>query len=335
MVKQILAVIIIGAMAVFSAGNKATSSAKAKGSQEENVKADSMVYDQPTQWRIFSADGPSLAFAVQGNLLWIASDKQVASMGTSAKKKSEMVRYKKVGEVSPDAISCIAVDRQGGVWFGSKAGVAVKNGSQFTTYTTANGLSDNGVTAIVVTPDNGVWIGTENGLDLFSGGSWKSYSTKEGLVSNKVRAMLVDKNGNVWVGTDKGISVYGAGKWTTHTTKNGMSWNDTKALGLDSRNGTVWAAVGEKDINTYDGKAWNVYMDIAQGIVSIMVDTQSRVWLGTATGLVKFNGEEWVNDPSKLGVPAKQVNQMYNDEDGNLWYGMENGVIRLDNPYPH
>lgn len=335
MIKRLLAVLMIGALSVFAAGNKAASPTKAKGKQDGEVKADSMVYDQPTEWRIFSAEGPSLAFAIQGDLLWIASDKLVASMGTSTKKKSEMVRYKKVGDISPEGITCIAADRQGGVWFGSKAGVAAKNGSLFTTYTVNNGLSDDGVTAMVVTPDNGVWVGTENGLNLYSAGSWKKYSTKDGLVSNKIQALLVDKNGNVWAGTDKGISVYGAGKWTTHSMKNGMSWNDTKALGLDPRNGAVWVAVGEKDVNTYDGKAWNVYMDIAQGIASIMVDSQGRVWLGTATGLIKFNGDEWVNDPSKLGVPAKQINQMYKDDDGNLWYGMETGVIRLDNPYPH
>lgn len=335
MVKRLLVIVIIGALsAAFAAGNK-SGTTKTGSRQVGESKADSMVYDEPTQWRIFSADGPSLAFAVQGDLLWIASDKLIASMGTGNTKKSELVRYKKVGEVTPDAITCIAPDRQGGVWFGSKTGVVVKNGTHFTTYTVDSGLSDNGVRAIVVTADNGVWVGTENGLSLFSAGAWKKFSTKEGLVSNKVQALLVDKSGNVWVGTDKGISVYSAGKWTTHSMKNGMSWNDTKALGLDSRSGAVWAAVGEKDINTYDGKAWNVYMDIAQGIVSIMVDTQGRVWLGTASGLIKFNGDEWVNDPSKLGVPAKQINQIYKDDDGNLWYGMETGVIRLDNPYPH
>ena len=256
-------------------------------------------------------------------------------MGSKSTKKSELVRYKTLGDVSAEGITSIAIDKQGGVWFGGKNGVVVKNGSQFTAYNADNGLTDNGVTAIVVGSDGAVWVGTGNGVACFSSGSWKKYSTKEGLVSGKVQALLADKNGNVWIGTDKGISVYGAGKWTTHSMKNGMSWNDTKALGIDPRNGTVWAAAGERDINMWDGKTWNVYMDIAQGIACIMVDSQGRVWLGAATGLIKFNGDEWVNDPSKLGVPAKQINQMYKDDDGNLWYGMETGVIRMDNPYPH
>jgi ligand-binding sensor domain-containing protein len=330
MVRQLLAVALIGAVSVLAAGGN-----KAGSKQTGEVKADSMVYDEPTQWRIFSIDGPSAAFALQGDLLWLASDKQVASMSIGSTKKSEVVRYKTLGTMTPEGITCIAVDRQGGVWFGGNNGIAVKNGTQFTTYTTESGLPDNGVTAIAVTPDGTVWAGTGNGLSAFSAGSWKKYGKSEGLVSDKIQALLVDKNGHIWIATDKGISVYGNGKWTTHSMKNGMSWNDTKAFGLDKRTGTVWAAAGEKDVNSFDGKTWNVYMDIAQGINSIMVDSRGRVWFGSATGLIKFNGDDWINDVKKLGVPAAQVNQMLSDEEGNLWYGMESGVIRLANPYPH
>jgi ligand-binding sensor domain-containing protein len=97
----------------------------------------------------------------------------------------------------------------------------------------------------------------------------------------------------------------------------------------------VWAAVGEKDVNSYDGKSWNVFMEIQPGITSIMADSHSRIWFGSETGLIKFNDEEWVSDPGKLGVPAAQVYQMYCDEGGNQWFANENGVLRMDNPYPY
>ena len=321
---------MIGAVSVLAAGGN-----KAAGKQTGETKADSMVYDEPVQWRIFSIDGPGVAFALQGDLLWISSGTQVASMGIKNTKKNELTRYKALGAVSSEGITGIAIDKQGNVWFGGKNGVIMKNGAQFTGYTAENGLSDNTINGIVATPDGNVWVGTDNGLNCYSAGSWKKYSTGEGLASDKIQTLLVDKSGSVWAGTDKGISVFTNGKWTTHSTKNGMSWNDTRALGLDPRNGSVWAFVGQKDINTWNGKSWDVYMDIAPGIKSIMIDSQGRVWCASSTGLIKFNGDEWVNDPSKLGVPAKEIYQMYKDEAGNLWYGMETGVIRLENPYPH
>jgi ligand-binding sensor domain-containing protein len=50
--------------------------------------------------------------------------------------------------------------------------------------------------------------------------------------------------------------------------------------------------------------------------------------------LLKFNGEEWITDQKKIGVPAAQVFQMIRDNGGNLWFAMETGVVRLSNPYP-
>jgi ligand-binding sensor domain-containing protein len=96
----------------------------------------------------------------------------------------------------------------------------------------------------------------------------------------------------------------------------------------------AWAAVGSADVNCYDGKSWKVFTGVQEGIVCIMVDTQSRVWLGTSSGLMKFNGEEWITDEAKLGVPAKLVTQMLRDRSGNLWFACEKGVVFLKNPYP-
>jgi ligand-binding sensor domain-containing protein len=117
--------------------------------------------------------------------------------------------------------------------------------------------------------------------------------------------------------------------------KNGLSWNDTKALAYDAKKNMIWAAVGDKDMNAYDGKSWKVFMEVGDGIVAIMADTQSRIWISTATGLMKFNGDEWVTDPQKIGITAAQVTQMQCDDKGNLWFGMESGVLKLDNPYPY
>jgi len=116
--------------------------------------------------------------------------------------------------------------------------------------------------------------------------------------------------------------------------KSGMSWNDTRALAFDRRKETVWAAVGDKDVNTFDGQKWNVYMEIQQGITSIMVDSQSRIWFGSPAGIIKFNGDDWVSDPKQLGIPAAPVYQLFCDEKGNMWFAMETGVVFRTNPYP-
>ncbi|MBD3241085.1 MAG: hypothetical protein GF331_10910, partial [Chitinivibrionales bacterium] len=138
----------------------------------------------------------------------------------------------------------------------------------------------------------------------------------------------------LWIGTNFGISIYDKGSWSSQSMDDGMSWNDTKALGYDERKNRMWAAVGDEDVNCFDGKAWKVYMGVEQGISCLMVDTQSRLWLGTGAGLMKFNGEEWITDQKRLGIPARMVTQMKRDRQGNLWFASENGVVSLKNPYP-
>jgi ligand-binding sensor domain-containing protein len=335
MIKQAVAMVLAAALAAGAAGGKKQSDAvRAGGKQTGEVKADSMVYDQPTEWRVYSADGAAHAFAIQGDVIWVAGEATVASINMRGK-KNDVQRIKMLGTMEAGGIVAIVVDRVGGVWFGGPNGLACKNGTQATVYTADNGLADTKVNALAVGQDGGVWAGTDAGANLYQAGTWKKFTTKEGLVSNKVQTILVDDKGSVWVGTDKGISVLSMGKWTSHTMKNGMSWNDTKALGYDRKKGTIWAAVGEKDVNSYDGQKWNVYMEIQAGIDAIMVDSQSRIWFGSPTGLVKFNGDDWISDPKQLGIPASQVFQMFCDDGGNLWYANENGVVRLENPYPH
>jgi ligand-binding sensor domain-containing protein len=321
MMRASLAAVLIAAASIPAAGGK-------------KARADSVVYDTPTEWRLFSIDWPVRAFALQGTTLWCGTERFVASINIRSGKRLEAQRIKVIGGMSAENIASIAVDKQGRIWFGGPDGAAMKSGAQVTVFTSENGLLEGKINVIAAAKDGSVWVGTDNGAHRFNDGTWTPFTVKEGLVSNKIQCLLTDARGAVWFGTDKGISVYDGVAWSAHTMKNGMSWNDTKAMAYDRQKETVWAAVGEKDVNCFDGTTWNVYMDIQQGIVAIMVDSQSRIWFGSPAGLTKFNGDEWVSDPKLLGVPSAPAYQLFCDEKGNMWFGLETGVVFRNNPYP-
>lgn len=303
----------------------------ATAQEEDEVKADSIVYEKPTEWQIFAADAPVTAFTVQGNLLWYATEQTVFS---SSLKSKDVRNYSTLGSIPGSGVTCMSTDASGNVWIGGQNGVAVRKGNKFTSYTTENGIPDNSVNALLATSDGKVWIGTNNGAAVFQNGEWKVYNTEKGLAHNKVNALMADKKGSIWFGTEKGISVFDGTTWKVHDMKSGLSWNSVKALAKDPRKGTIWAAVGEKDVNCLSNGKWNTYMDIMPDIRDIMVDTQSRIWFGSPNGYIKFNGDSWVSDPKKNGVPAAQVRKMNRDKNGNLWFAIETGVLRLSNPYP-
>ncbi|MCX7725622.1 MAG: hypothetical protein N2053_02105 [Chitinispirillaceae bacterium] len=298
--------------------------------EEKKVKAKEIRYDQPTEWSLYNADKPVVTFTISGDELWYATEEMVYCASI---KKHTVQNYPKLGSLPATEVTSMTTDRTT-VWIGGKNGVAMKGGKDFTVYTAENGLPDNSVNALGAGGGK-VWIGTDKGLAMYSGGSFKKFTVQDGLPHEKIQAIIVDDNGKVWVGTPKGIGCYDGSKWTVYNMKNGLSWNNVKTFAYDPRKNTIWAAVGDKDINSFSNGKWSVYMEIQEGITSLMVDTQSRLWVGSTSGLMKYNGEEWINDPKKLNIPATQVNWMMRDSAGNLYFACENGIVRLLNPYPY
>jgi ligand-binding sensor domain-containing protein len=301
--------------------------------QRGETKVDSIVYDKGMEWKIFPSDKPVKAFAVQKNYLWFASETGLHSLNMV--KGSEKKDFASIESIPGSSITCLAIDETGNLWIGTENGIALKTKDGFKIFTKDNGLVDNAVNVIVCVK-NKVWVGTNDGACCYQSGSWTKYTTTDGLCGNKVRGIAIDNKNVIWFGTEKGISAFDGAKWTTHNMNNGLSWNDTKVIACDPKTNIIWAAVGEKDVNSYDGQTWKQYMEAVDGAIKcIMTDSQSRIWLGTSGGLVKFNGEEWVTDKDKIGIPAEHASQMYRDDHGNLWFGMEKGVMRVDNPYPY
>ncbi|MDR2728872.1 MAG: hypothetical protein LBB56_07045, partial [Chitinispirillales bacterium] len=295
----------------------------------QNVKADSVSFEKPNEYKIYKSDSPVKAFAVTKDMLWYATDEIVVAQSLKANTHN---KYPRLGTVGSDGVKAMAIDGSGQIWFASPAGVAVRAGNNFTVYNTENGLPDNNALCLAISKGD-VWVGTANGAARFRGGSWTKFTAAEGLVSNKVQAVAVDSKGTVWFGTDKGINSFDGSKWQTYDAKNRhLEWNDTKVLTVEPRKDVIWAATGPNDLACFDGKEWKKYMEIKPGITSIMNDTR-RTWFGSTTGLLRFNGEEWVDDPKRLGIPASQVYQMFRDDSGSLWFAMEQGVLWLNNPY--
>ncbi|MBN1604870.1 MAG: hypothetical protein JW915_24905 [Chitinispirillaceae bacterium] len=300
--------------------------------EDKDIKAEEIVYEKPTEWRIFSAGAPVTAFTISKDILWYATAEALFSSST---KQKDIQKFPTLGKIPGTGIVSVATDAHGKIWVAGPGGIAVKSGTQFTNYTSENGLPDNDVRDLMIAPDGKVWIATAKGAASFDGSSWKTYTAADGLSSDNTKAVAADSKGGIWVGTGKGVSVLNGSTWTVWNMKKGMSWNDVKALAWDKRQKTMWAAVGEKDVNAFTDGKWKVYMDIATDITSIMVDTQSRIWVGHAAGVIKFNGDEWITDSKKHGIPAASVQKMYRDGSGNLWYATDNGVLRLSNPYPY
>jgi ligand-binding sensor domain-containing protein len=302
--------------------------------QKGETKVDSIVYDQGMQWKTFSSDKPVKTFTVQKDCIWFATESGLHYINMV--KGNDKKDFAEIGSIPSTSVTAIATDASGNIWIGTEAGIALKTRDGFKIFTKETGLSDPNVNSVYAAPNGKIWFGTNSGACCYSAGTWTKYTASDGLCSDKVHSITIDKNNTVWFGTDKGISAFDGSKWVTHNMNNGLSWNDTKVIACDPKTNIIWAAVGDKDVNSFDGQTWKQYVEVVDGAIKcIMTDTHSRIWLGTVSGLVKFNGDEWVSDQDKIGIPANQTSQMYRDDHGNLWFGMEKGIMRVANPYPY
>ncbi len=300
--------------------------------QAQNV-VDSMDYGNNTmEWRSFITDEPAVAFAEAKGMVWYATASGVGAYSVKTNVKNVVMN---LGDFSTQGVTCMAADTRGGVWIGTGEGIAhTTDGKTFSTFAKKDGLAGDAVTALHVAGDGTVWVGTKNGASSYGGGSWSTYTTANGLCGNSVRD-IASGGGKVFFATGAGIAVYSGGKWSKHDKNSGLNSNNVRAVAWDDRRQLLWAAVGESDVNSFNGKEWDDFMEVQKGITCIMVDTQSRVWVGSESGIIKYNGFEWIYDASKMPFPATMCNTMHRDEGGNLWFAIETGVMRLANPYPY
>ena len=288
--------------------------------------------DNTMDWRSFVTDEPAIAFAQNAKMLWYAT---ASGAGAYEIKTNKKILITSLGKFSTAGVADIAAEQSGGIWLGSQEGIAyTKDGRKFTNYTKKDGLVSNAITRLHVSSDGTLWVGTKKGISSHKYREWKAYTKAEGVCGENIRDISSSKNGTVYFGTNAGVAVYRGGQWSKYDKTSGMTSNDVKALAYDDRKSTLWVACGETGINTYDGKEWEDFMDVQDEIACIMADTQSRIWVGSSNGIIKYNGFEWVYDQAKMPFPAALCNRMYRDSRGNLWFAIDTGVMLLDNPYP-
>jgi len=313
-----------------------------KEKSDEDKMAREVIYDKPNEFKIIgSPRGAVKAFVVLKDVVWFATDEFVTSQSLIAVKGALKQEYTKLDKIAASGVSSMVADRNDNVWIACEEGVAVVRGSgkslSITSYTSADGIPEGKVLAIATVGGIDIWVGTENGAARFNGSSWTAFTTKDGLPSNRVQALVANSRGEVYLGTNKGLSVYNGSSFQNYNAKNsgnsGLEWNNVTVLAKEPNSDVIWMTDGPKNLNTFDGKTWKRYMEIQEGITSIMSDNTGRTWFGHAGGLLRFNGDEWVSDQSRLGVTAEEVYAMQMRSNGDLCFGMEKGVKIVSNLY--
>jgi signal transduction histidine kinase/ligand-binding sensor domain-containing protein len=160
-----------------------------------------------------------------------------------------------------------------------------------TSWKIRDGFTKGEIHSIAQTPDGYLWLGTDYGLLRFDGMRaipWKTSEDQQPL-ETPIRSLLVTRDGTLWIGSDKGLASWKGGKLTQYPELTGVYIFSL----IEAHDGTVW--VGSMGVPT--GRLCSIHM-----------------------GTVDCHGAD--------GALGRGIETLYEDRNGNVWAGAENGLWR-------
>jgi signal transduction histidine kinase/ligand-binding sensor domain-containing protein/DNA-binding response OmpR family regulator len=240
-----------------------------------------------------------------------------------------------------------------GTWIGTEQGglnFLNKERTEFKVYKHDNSdpesLPGNNVKSIFLDSNKDLWIGTFNGGLSLSLGNGKFRHFAEG---HSVYSITEVPGGKLFFGGRTGLFVMDLEtrkiSREVFPPSTGMSHIETfvSVLFTDSKN-RIWIGTTENGIYLFDParsmlKNFNSSKTDTTSIsgdyvITICESQQQEIWIGTNTGLNRFNDDTYSFDRMNplLGLNDYTINGLETDDEGRLWISTNNGIYSYDIP---
>ncbi len=156
------------------------------------------------------------------------------------------------------------------------------------------------------------------------------YTDRDGLPQNSIEAMGFDASGYLWVATQDGMARFNGRAWTTEDMpdpKKG-NWILDVHMGAD---GSRWYARNGGGVTRWK-EGWRTW-DVTNGLPSSRIyairELQGRMWVGTALGPARLEGDRWVPLPEPGGWTHGPVRALaVHGQEGNydVWVAADAGL---------
>jgi ligand-binding sensor domain-containing protein/signal transduction histidine kinase len=238
--------------------------------------------------------------------------------------------------LSHDFVESLFEDAEGTLWVGTRlGGVTQLRDGALLSYTPREGLSDASVWTVAQDRNGVVWAGTEEGgLNRFDGRRWSRVAEPAALRDTLITALAPDHEGGLWVGThQRGLHHLQGGTVRVYTPRDGLPGDKITSL-LVAKDGSVWiglmsglARLSQGRIHVY-GEREGLPPQIVNGLHE---DRRGRVWVsgGERGGPAVLENGRFRFVPLGRKRPADLAVCMYEDSQGDMWFGTRSGAYRL------
>lgn len=148
----------------------------------------------------------------------------------------------------------------------------------------------------------------------------RTIGRSQGLPSGQVHHLVQDAQGIFWFATPGGLANYDGTSIRTYTRKDGLTTQGLRTLAV-TPDGRVWVGSDTGlDIVEPDGRIHPFVTDWAFGLVEQIAVDKNAVWLGTSRGLVSCeSGSDKLLRADDFRLASALVTALEFDGAGNLW----------------
>jgi signal transduction histidine kinase/ligand-binding sensor domain-containing protein len=152
-----------------------------------------------------------------------------------------------------------------------------------------------------------------------------------GLVNPERRVLVEGVEGNLWIGTEGG-GLYRARKQivTVYSEKQGLRDHNIYPIFQD-QTGAMWIGAWPDSVTRImDGKVTNYTERL---VTALYADRTGPLWVATGAGLHILQGRRFTTPRATEGIFSRlrEVSVIYQDHEGAMWFGGEDGLARYQN----
>lgn len=283
-----------------------------------------------------------------------------------AKTQHKSLKFEHIGTdagLSQSNIISIFQDSRGFMWFGTRDGLNKYDGYEITVYrnnlSDTSSISSNTINDIIEDKDGNLWIATWKGLNKFDRQKEKFIkfvarkNDPNTISSNLINCLLLDEEDYIWIGFQgSGLDRFNLKTGTIEhfisnpSDENSLQYPIVKKI-LDDKKGNLLIATEGGGLSIYNKKhkSFKHYKNnqadpnsISHNAVwTILHDSNNTIWIGTMGGGVnKFDSEtgRFTRYPTcnTDNCLPRYILSIEEDVDHNIWFGSENGGLRILTP---